>query len=232
MVRRRPGEHYTDIVLILALDTASAITSVAVHDGNSVVASAQADKPMSHGESIGPCITQVLHQGGVQMTDVTDIAAGVGPGPFTGLRVGIMTALALAETRTGASGAGPLRTHGICSLDVLAMAVQAAGLSSAEFLIATDARRKEVYWARYSSAAARVEGPAVATPADVAAWFGDVPVFGRGAMMYADILGTVEGPLDPTATMLAAGVADGRFAGGEMRPMYLRRPDAKPLPQL
>ncbi len=89
------------------------------------------------------------------MADLTDVAVGVGPGPFTGLRVGVVTALTLGSTLD-------LTTHGVCTLDIIAADTQVEG----EFLVATDARRKEVYWARYGADHVRLDGPHVDFPAE------------------------------------------------------------------
>lgn len=168
---------------------------------------------MAHGELLAPAIARVLSDAGAVMRDVTDVAVGVGPGPFTGLRVGVVTALTL-----GASLGVP--THGVCSLDVLAAEAGVDG----PFLVATDARRKEVYWALYDGGS-RIEGPAVDRPDALAALHPGVPVFGRGAQLYADVLQGRQGPLDPSADVLAAGVAAGTFAELPLEPLYLRRPD-------
>lgn len=210
-------------MLILALDTAGATASVAMHDGRSLVATAAASRPMAHAETLGPAISTALADAGAAIGDLTDIAVGVGPGPFTGLRVGIMTAITLADTTTAC---GPIKPHGICSLDVLAAEVH----HGHEFLVATDARRSEVYWARYDAERRRLEGPAVARPAELALAHPGLPVYGSGAAMYADTVNAAPGPDNPQAGVLAAAVADGTLSGGELRPLYLRRPDAKPLP--
>jgi tRNA threonylcarbamoyl adenosine modification protein YeaZ len=199
-------------MLILAFDTAAPVVSVAVHDGDRVVGEASGTGAMAHGELLAPAIADALEQAGAAMADVTDVAVGVGPGPFTGLRVGIVTALTLGSTG--------IATHGVCSLDILAAEV---GLDT-PFIVATDARRKEVYWGLYD-ASRRIEGPAVDRPADLAALHRGVPVFGRGADLYADILPAQPGPLDPSAAVLAAGVAAGTFDELPLQPLYLRRPD-------
>ena len=185
---------------------------MAVHDGSTTLASATGEGAMAHGELLAPAIARVLSEAGAVMRDVTDVAVGVGPGPFTGLRVGVVKALTL-----GASLGVP--THGVCSLDVLA-----AEVGGGPFLIATDARRKEVYWALYDGRS-RIEGPAVDRPDALAALHPGVSVIGRGARLYADVLSSREGPLDPSAGVLAAGVTAGAFAELPLEPLYLRRPD-------
>jgi tRNA threonylcarbamoyladenosine biosynthesis protein TsaB len=144
------------------------------------------------------------------------IAVGVGPGPFTGLRVGIVTGRVLAA-------ALGIPVVGVCTLDVLA---HAAGLPG-EFLVATDARRREVYWARYSGDV-RIEGPHVDRPADVA-YSG--PSVGHGAALYPDAFPDARPPEHPSAAAMCSYV----MSGGptlEPLPLYLRRPDtAEPAPR-
>jgi tRNA threonylcarbamoyl adenosine modification protein YeaZ len=199
-------------MLVLAFDTAGPVVSAALHDGSHVIGEASGAGAMAHGELLAPTIADALGQAGASMADVTDVAVGVGPGPFTGLRVGVVTALTLGSTG--------ITTHGVCSLDILAAEV---GLDT-PFLVATDARRKEVYWGLYD-AGSRIEGPAVDRPADLAALHRGVPVYGRGADLYGDILAGQPGPLDPSAAVLAAGVAAGTFDELPLQPLYLRRPD-------
>jgi tRNA threonylcarbamoyl adenosine modification protein YeaZ len=200
-------------VLVLAFDTSAPVVSVAVHDGTAVRGSVSGDGTMAHGEQLAPAIAQALNEAGVTIAEVTEVAVGVGPGPFTGLRVGVVTALTL-----GASLSVP--THGVCSLDVVAAEVSRTDA----FLVATDARRKEVYWALYDGGR-RIEGPAVDRPAELAGLHPGVPAFGRGAQLYGDLLPLQAGPLDPSAAVLAAGVAAGSFAELPLEPLYLRRPD-------
>jgi tRNA threonylcarbamoyl adenosine modification protein YeaZ len=204
-------------MLILGFDTASPAVSVAVHDGGRVIGEASGAGAMAHGELLAPAIADALRQAGVSMSDLTDVAVGVGPGPFTGLRVGVVTALTLGATLG-------VPTHGVCSLDILAASVR----SDEPFIAATDARRKEVYWALYDQGPRGlhcIEGPAVDHPAELAALHRGVPVFGRGADLYADVLNAQPGPLDPSAAVLAAGVAAGAFTELPLEPLYLRRPD-------
>jgi tRNA threonylcarbamoyl adenosine modification protein YeaZ len=201
------------MVLVLAFDTSAPLVSVAVHDGVRVRAEATGDGAMAHGELLAPAIDRALHEAGVSMRDITDLAVGVGPGPFTGLRVGVVTALTLANSLG-------VPIHGVCSLDVLAAEVG----GTAPFLVATDARRKEVYWALYDGGA-RIEGPAVDRPDALSAVHPGVPVVGRGAQLYRDVLNLGHGPSDPSAAVLAAGVVAGDFAELPVEPLYLRRPD-------
>lgn len=205
-------------MLLLAFDTATPAITVAVHDGSDVIGVAEGRGAMAHGELLAERIRRAVESAGVSIRDVTDIAVGVGPGPFTGLRVGVVTALTLGHTLKA-------RTHGVCSLDILAAEV----VGPDEFLVATDARRKEVYWARYRGGR-RVAGPAVDRPAAVAEQ--GLPVVGRGAELYADVLTRASGPLDPSAAVLARIVATGTADTLPLEPLYLRRPDATPQPRL
>jgi tRNA threonylcarbamoyl adenosine modification protein YeaZ len=224
---------YPDGVLLLALDTATPAVTVALHDGTRVLAESTAVDPRRHGELLAPGIESVLHQAGASRDDLTDVVAGTGPGPFTGLRVGLVTA------RTLAAALG-LRLHGVGTLDALAFhAVQQVPDALRDgFVVATDARRKEVYWARYepvrgadASAVRRAEGPTVSRPADVPRDGG--PVLGRGARLYpTELLGSPDaepvGPLDPSAAARAPFAAQLLAAGRTLvhvEPQYLRRPD-------
>ena len=142
----------------------------------------------------------------------TAIAVGVGPGPFTGLRVGLVT----ARTLSLALG---IPVHGVCSLDILAAEALDAGLD--DFLVATDARRKEVYLASYASGR-RVSGPEVVKPLDAAT---ESVVVGRGAMLYPDSFPNAAPPEHPSAAVLCDVVVRERFELLAPDPLYLRRPD-------
>ncbi|HYJ69351.1 MAG TPA: tRNA (adenosine(37)-N6)-threonylcarbamoyltransferase complex dimerization subunit type 1 TsaB [Nocardioidaceae bacterium] len=207
-------------MLLLAFDTATPSVSVALHDGSAVVAQRSGEGSMRHAELLAPGIVAVLDDAGVDRRDLTDVAVGVGPGPYTGLRVGVVTA------RTLAAALG-VRLHGVCTLDVIAAQARRSGIDG-PLVVATDARRKEVYWARYDSAGHRVTGPAVDRPAELAAQLPDgMPVVGRGARLYGDMLTAVDGPVDPDAGVLAELVVGGRVDELDAEPLYLRRPDVR-----
>jgi tRNA threonylcarbamoyladenosine biosynthesis protein TsaB len=199
--------------VLLAFDTATAHVTVALHDGDSVVGSFESEESMRHGEMLAPGIEHVLAAAGATVRDLTAIAVGVGPGPFTGLRVGLVTARTLAHTRG-------IPVHGVCTLDVIAASGVDAGLD--EFLVATDARRKEVYLASYAGGR-RVSGPEVVKPADAAT---DGPVLGRGAVLYPAQFPHAVGPEHPAASVLCDVVLRRRFDVVGPDPLYLRRPDA------
>jgi tRNA threonylcarbamoyl adenosine modification protein YeaZ len=201
------------VSVLLAFDTATPHVTVALHDGERVVATYSSSEAMRHGEMLAPGIDAVLSDAGAIAQDVTAVAVGVGPGPFTGLRVGLVTA------RTLGLALG-IPVYGVCSLDVLAAEAVDAGLD--DFWVATDARRKEVYLARYVDGR-RVEGPAVVRPADAAT---DAPVVGRGALLYPEAFPQAVAPEHPDAAVLCDVVVQERFELLDPDPLYLRRPDA------
>lgn len=209
-------------VLILALDTATAATAVAVvslaPDGTVRTRGARRHvDPRAHGELLAPQIDEVLAEAGTRPSGLAAIVAGTGPGPFTGLRIGLATAAAMGH-------ALDLPTYGVCSLDGIGAA------TSGDALVATDARRREVYWATYRDGE-RLTEPAVDRPADVATGHLDL-AYGEGALRYRDVLGlpVAESPPPyPEPAVLAAAAAGRILAGapgGQLAPRYLRRPDA------
>ena len=209
--------------MLLAFDTSSATVSVALHDGDAVVAERVSEQAMRHGEQLAPLVAEVLAAAGRVRQDVTAVAAGVGPGPFTGLRVGLVTARTFGLVLE-------VPVHGVCSLDVLAVeavhgdpAGDLAGDLAGGFLVATDARRKEVYLATYDGQGSRLEGPVVDKPALLAS---DRPVLGEGGRLYPEQFPGARGPHRPSAGWLARGVAEGLVELRDPDPLYLRRPDA------
>jgi tRNA threonylcarbamoyl adenosine modification protein YeaZ len=205
-------------VLLLAIDTATPAVTVAVHDGRAVLARSTSVDPRRHGELLAPAVRDVLASAGRSPADLTRVVVGVGPGPYTGLRVGIATAATLAA-------ALGIPVSGLCSLDALAWRAAVAG----PFAVATDARRREVYWAVYADRTTRTAGPDVGRPADVVPLLGGVPVLGPATELY-DLPGSVPSP--PLDAAAVAELALLRLeAGDELpppRPLYLRRPDATP----
>ena len=208
--------------MLLAFDTATPHVTVALHDGDRVVSTYASTEAMRHGENLAPGIEQVLAEAGAISRDVTAIAVGVGPGPFTGLRVGLVTARAMAL-------ALGIPVYGVCTLDVIAAEAADAGVTE-DFLVATDARRKEVYLATYDDAG-RVTGPDVLRPADAAS---ELPVAGQGALLYPEAFPRGIEPLFPSAAALCDVVVNERAELLDPEPLYLRRPDAvepgKPKP--
>jgi tRNA threonylcarbamoyladenosine biosynthesis protein TsaB len=209
--------------VLLAFDTSSAAVTVALADPmtGAVLASSSTVDALRHGELLAPAIADALAAAGCQPGDLTRIAVGVGPGPFTGLRIGLVTARTMADVLG-------IEVAGVCSLDILAR----QSSLTLPVAVATDARRKEIYWALYDGPAAdgsrrRLEGPAVDKPADVAHVLAGLPVIGRGAALYAEALGLgeVDVPEYPSAEVLAFGVARGTLHVVAPDPLYLRRPD-------
>lgn len=210
-------------MLILGLDTATPAVTVALHDGGQPLAQNVTVDAHRHAELLTPAISRVIEDAGVTRADLTAIAVGVGPGPFTGLRVGLVTARVL-----GAALGIPV--YGVCSLDVIAADVEPEPGSESGFIVASDARRREVYWASYDPEGRRLDGPVVTAPAEV-------PVNGRrvageGAILYPDRLPNGAGPAYPAAASLCRLVTAALKAGEEKTllppdPLYLRRPDAR-----
>jgi tRNA threonylcarbamoyl adenosine modification protein YeaZ len=213
-------------VLVLGFDTATPAVSVAVHDGARVVGESFAVDARRHGELLAPMIAKVMADAGAARTDLTGVAVGVGPGPYTGLRVGVVTARVLGAVLG-------IPVYGVCTLDVIAAAVPAT--AGREFLVATDARRKEVYWARYDDHAQRLEGPAVG-PASLIPGAQALTVAGTGGPLYPEAFGGMTEPAYPQARTLCEIVA-AQLAGAQLAgvgppllapvPLYLRRPDAR-----
>jgi len=216
-------------VLLLAFDTATPAVTAALHDGLRVVASATAEGARKHGEQLAALIESVLKAGGVTRTDLEAIAVGTGPGPYTGLRAGLVTARVLAS-------ALDVPVQGVCTLDVMARAAVPAA-AGREFIVAADARRKEAYWARYDPTARRISEPAVSAPAEIAlaavasaGGAAPCPVAGEGPALYAELAARAIPPRYPDAGQLAE-IAAERLAGAARlepaEPLYLRRPDAR-----
>jgi tRNA threonylcarbamoyladenosine biosynthesis protein TsaB len=195
--------------------------SVALRDGDRIAGQACAVDARRHAELLMPMITKVMADAGVARGDLDAIAVGVGPGPYTGLRVGVVTARVLGSVLG-------VPVHGVCSLDVIAARASASAGAGREFLVATDARRREVYWARYDAAGRRVAGPAVGRASSIPG-AAELPVAGAGGQLYPEAFGQAIGPAYPDARTLcriAAGPA-GRVSLLAPEPLYLRRPDAR-----
>lgn len=217
-------------MLILALDTSSAAVTAAVHDGRAVLAECTEVDPRRHAELLAPTVEAVLAGAGIDRRALTAVVVGVGPGPFTGLRVGIVTARVFGHVLG-------VPVHGVCSLDALAEEAVAAGRpAGSRFLVATDARRREVYWAEYEAAQdeagdpwRRIDVPRVDLPTSLPP---GLPVVGRGAQLYPEVLGEPVPPLEGRAGALAAIAARALAGTGSSEPLlppeplYLRRPDA------
>lgn len=195
--------------MLLAIDT-SAGTSVAVVDPASgrVLAERSTDDSRRHAEVIGPFLAEVLAEAGVTSADVTGVVAGTGPGPFTGLRVGIAAARTFAAAR------------GVPLLPLVSHDAIAADLQRHPVVVLTDARRREVYWSAHDETGTRVAGPGLAKPADL------------DEAIRASRPEAVDWPRE-TVTTVPAGrlgsLAADRLASGapfaDDTPLYLRDPD-------
>ena len=168
---------------VLAIDTSTSRTSVAIIEADTILFSGFLDGATAHGPSLPALVQEALAVSGVD-----EVVVGMGPGPFTGLRVGIAFAQSFALARD-------IPVRGVCSLDAIA-----AQINEKDFIITVDARRKEVYWARYTDGV-RVGEPAVNFPSDVS-----------GAPIHGDLF--------PDMQALV------RLPGNIDEPIYLRRPDA------
>lgn len=222
-------------MLILAIDT-SATASAALLKNRTpgsparLLASFQTEETNTHSEVLAPGIQGLLAESGTAGSDIDAIVVGVGPGPFTGLRVGIATARSLGF-------AWGTEVHGVMSLDALAheVTVDAPGTASPGpgFTVAIDARRRELYWAAYAADGTLVDGPHVGAPETLPA----LPVYGAGAGIHAERLAAAGAQVvesfanhQPSAASLGAWALQAIGDGRELlptTPLYLRESDAK-----
>ena len=172
------------MTISLAIDTSTSRTIVGIIDGDSVLFENFHEGATDHGRALSQLVAQALKVSAPPQ----QVVVGMGPGPFTGLRVGISFAHTFGLARA-------IDVIGVCSLDAI-------DIEKSEYTVATDARRKEIYWARYKDGV-RIEGPAVSKPADVDGFIID---------RYPDMKKLVS---------LAS-------SNNVKEPMYLRRPDAVP----
>jgi tRNA threonylcarbamoyl adenosine modification protein YeaZ len=199
--------------LVLAIDTATpAVTAGVVADGELLAERVTVD-PRAHAERITPNVLGALADASRGMADLGAVVVGCGPGPFTGLRVGMATAAAYGH-------ALGIPVYGVCSLDAI------GGQTTGETLVVTDARRREVYWARYRDGV-RIDGPAVDAPASVEPGGAQAVA---GSPEHAALFGLpLCGPSHPTPVGLVRAVVEWSDNPVPLVPLYLRRPDAKTL---
>jgi tRNA threonylcarbamoyl adenosine modification protein YeaZ len=210
-------------VLVLGIDTSTPATGVAVCEVGASgelerLSAQQVVDPRHSAEVLTPLIDRALTECGRTPADLAAIVTGVGPGPYTSLRVGIVTAAGLGD-------ALGIAVYGICSLDGL--------VGQPERVTAvTDARRREVYWARYE-AGERVAGPDVG-PAQLVAQslHPGERVIGAGGELYAPVFGPAfdpDGPRYPDpAVLIRRAVPLLGTPAAPLVPLYQRRPDATP----
>ncbi|HEX2904409.1 MAG TPA: tRNA (adenosine(37)-N6)-threonylcarbamoyltransferase complex dimerization subunit type 1 TsaB [Jatrophihabitans sp.] len=209
---------------VLVIDTSTAAITAGVVRYTAVEPELLAEQVTvngkAHGELLAPSIEAALAEAGLTVADLDAIVVGTGPGPFTGLRVGLVTAAALADARG-------IPAYGVCSLD--GIAAQHSGVES--LLVATDARRHEIYWAAYRFGA-RLVGPSVSKPAELPQDLVVSAAAGAGAELYREELGLplVAGGY-PRVLGLAGQASErvrARAVSDPLVPLYLRRPDAVP----
>lgn len=137
------------MTISLAIDTATSRTIVGIQDGDKTLFEGFHEGATAHGFAITELVAKAL----ALCPKPDQVVVGMGPGPFTGLRVGISFARSFAMARE-------IPVIGVCSLDAIA-------IDSSEYTVAIDARRKEIYWASYKDGQ-RIAGPEVSKPAEVA----------------------------------------------------------------
>lgn len=229
-------------MFVLALDTATQSVVVGVVEigppaesgwyTSGVRAGRDVSSGNRHAETVGELIPEVLSDAGIAMPALAALVVGLGPGPFTGLRVGVMTAAALGD-------ALGLPVYGVCTHDAIASMHKALAGSVPDgttmpaegLVVVTDARRRECYWTTYDAIGARTGGPNVTRPADLRErpdWRPDALVIGDPA--FSEALGTeiVAAQPDPMGLVLAATELAAGQPPASLQPLYLRRPDARP----
>ncbi len=222
-------------MLILGIESATSRVGCAIGGHEGTIASAHSSRGRRHAESLAPQIKFVAEQAGVQLADIGAIAIDIGPGLFTGLRVGVTTALALATTLR-------IPMIGVTSLDLLAFPV---GHTHRMITAAVDARRGEVFHATYRPVPGgmqRITEPAVGEPEElrsaIVAEAADVLIVGDGALAHRHLFEDVSGVeiadevlAFPSASALvslahARAMREEFVRPDEIEPLYLRRPDA------
>ena len=186
-----------DMKITLAIDTATSRTQFALLNGSKVLWQETEDGATTHGDVLSKFGARAAKE------NINQVIVGMGPGPFTGLRTGIVFAQSFAFARN-------LPIHGVCSLDAIAF-----GINLPEFIVATDARRKELYWAKYVGGK-RIGDPLVSAPSEIP----NLPIFGEGALKYK---------LTEDLVHLYPNLIAFPDLTQVNEPMYLRHPDAVPM---
>lgn len=209
-------------MIVLAVDTSSSVSSVALVRGGEVIAQREERDGRRHAETLAPLVREVLGAGPAPEV----IGCGVGPGPYTGLRAGIATAQALGLARG-------VPVVGVCSLDALAHGIVREREPSESFAVGIDARRHEVYWGEYGAHGDRLAGPHIAAASD---FTGIVDVEPHAAdVARLIILGLARGQYPSTTNVplamhgTEAGETAAAIAGQTLLrplPLYVRHPDA------
>ncbi len=219
---------------ILALDTSMGACSAAVLSADGAASSLHARQEAmarGHAEALMPMVAEVLAEAGIAAREIDLVAATVGPGSFTGVRIAIAAARGLALA-TGA------KLYGTDSLTVMARRALASGpLPNGPFAVAVDARRGMIYFGLYDETGARREGPLLISPKDAARLLPrDLKrAVGSGALLLAEAsaaqgwrIDAALPELQPSAAQLAEIALEARETVPTLRPLYLRPPDARP----
>jgi len=195
--------------VILAIDTSVGI-SIAIHDGEKTIAQRTTIEHGQQGEHTADYLNQLLVDTGCAPGDIKQVVVGVGPGPFTGLRVGIATAVTFAH-------ALQIPVNGLCSLDAVGF------MTDGECIAISDARRKELYWARYLDGM-RISDPSVGTAQVLLRDYPNAQFVGPAAKLYPEIISAEY--VELRAACLADLLAKNLGQIQDVVPMYLRKPDA------
>lgn len=216
----------------LCIDTSSGADVAVVLPGT--VGRAHDDDPRAHAEGLAQLIESALRRAqlpsSAREANLDAVVVGTGPAPFTGLRAGLITARVLARSCG-------IKIYGLASLEILARAALDELAGDLEVVVVTDARRKEVYWARYRAAGPNgvraLDAPAVGDPVAVANRFADREVIfaGPGCAAYPQVFANPMNTRSVDAAV-AVRVVEARRQRGEddfsTEPLYLRRPDIHP----
>lgn len=186
--------------MLLAIDT-SAGTSAAVFDGTNRLSFVQFDDPFGHAENIGNAIAMAISEAGIQAKDLTGVAMGRGPAPYTGLRVGMAAATSFATALN-------LPLYGVITLDAVAHSH-----GDDHLVVVSDAKRKELFVAAYQEGV-RVFGPEVLRPQDLGRFEG-----------YQEVQGVCDASL--VGIYAKHALASGHDLS-ELSALYLRSPDVAP----
>lgn len=215
---------------ILAFDSSGAAVSVALWRAGAVLAARSEPMERGHGERLLPLLRAIMDEAGLGFAALDAIAVAVGPGRFTGLRIGIAAARGLALA-TGKPAVG------VGCFDAIAAAHRAAADDGRSLLAVIDSRREALFAQRFDAAGNAMGPPRVASPAEIAAELppGPLLVAGDGAaLMQAALADRAAADLrmfpGPIRADIVARLADAALRGGHAspaRPIYLRPPDAK-----
>jgi len=223
-------------MLVLGITTSTAQVGCAIGGHEGVLGSFHSTRGRRHAETLTPAIEHLCHQTRIDIADIGAVAVDIGPGMFTGLRVGVAAAKALAHARR-------LPLIGIPSLDLLAFPLRH---SPRRIVCAIDGGRGEVFHASYRhvpGGVQQVTEPEVASPADLAsdlaATAEEILLVGDGARRYADAFAGLDrvelgddGVAHPSAVSLVQlahprALREEFSAPAEVSPLYLRKPDAE-----